>query len=105
MSCKQYMKNKPIKWAFKWWFRCRSKTGYLYEFDLYLAKKEKRELGLGETVVLDLSKKLEITYFMLYVDNFFNSPTLVEKLFNRGIYCLCTVRSDRENIMKKDKDM
>ena len=41
MSCKQYMKNKPIKWAFKWWCQCFSKTGYLYEFDLYLGKKEK----------------------------------------------------------------
>ena len=40
MSCKQYMKNKPIKWAFKWWCQCCSKTGYLYEFDLYLGKKE-----------------------------------------------------------------
>ena len=42
MSCKQYMKNKPIKWGFKWW--C-SKTGYLYEFDLYLVKKGKQSLG------------------------------------------------------------
>ena len=43
---------------------------------------------------------------MLYFDNFFNSPTLVEKLFNRGIYCLGTVQSDWKNmaIMKKDKD-
>ena len=22
MSCKQYMKNKTIKWGFKWWCRC-----------------------------------------------------------------------------------
>ena len=44
---------------------------------------------------------------MLYFDNFFNSPTLVDKLFDRGIYCLGTVRSDRKYmaIMKKDKDM
>ena len=59
MSCKQYMKNKPIKCDFKRWCRCCSKTGYLHEFDLYLGKKEKTKLGLGETVVLDLSEKLE----------------------------------------------
>ena len=43
---------------------------------------------------------------MLYFDNFFNSPTLVEKLFSRGIYCLGTVQSDWKNmsIMKKDND-
>ena len=66
-------------------------TGYLYEFDLYLGKKEKTELGLGETVVLDLSRKLKNTYCVLYSDNFFNCLTLVEKLFDRGIYCLGTV--------------
>ena len=25
----QYMKNKPIKWGFRFWFRCSSKSGYL----------------------------------------------------------------------------
>ena len=38
-----------------------------------LAKKEKLELAL-ETVILDLSKKLENTHCMLYFNNFFNSP-------------------------------
>ena len=44
---------------------------------------------------------------MLYFDNFFNSPILVAKLFNKGIYCLGTVGSDRKNmaVMKKGKDM
>ena len=44
---------------------------------------------------------------MLYLDNFFNSPTLVEKVFNREIYYLGTVRSEQKNmaIMKKNKDM
>ena len=26
-SMKQYVKNKPIKWSFKFWFRCAGKTG------------------------------------------------------------------------------
>ena len=52
--------------GFNRWCRCFSKTGYLYEFDLYLGKDEKRELRIGETVVLDLSKKLENTHFMLF---------------------------------------
>ena len=59
MSCKQCTKNKTIKWGFIWWCRCCSKTGYLYEFDLYLGKKERAEFGLGETVILNLSQKLK----------------------------------------------
>ena len=36
---RQYMKNKPIKWCFKFWFRCGSKSGCLYQFDMCLGKK------------------------------------------------------------------
>ena len=32
---KQYIESKPIKWDFKFWFRCSSKTGYLYQMDVY----------------------------------------------------------------------
>ena len=107
MSCKQYMKNKPIIWGFKWWCRCCSKTGYLYEFDLYLGNKKKAELGLRETVVLDLSKKLENTSCMLYFDNFFNSPTLVEKILIREYTALAQFQVTEKIWLskKKDKDM
>ena len=30
---RQYIKNKAIKWGFKFWFRCGAKSGY---FDMYL---------------------------------------------------------------------
>lgn len=104
---KQYIKSKPIKWGFKMWCRCDSRTGYLYEFDLYLGKKEAREDGLGETVVLQLAKKLEDTNCWLYFDNFFNSPTLIHKLYDRGIYAVGTQRSNRKFVpdMKPDKEM
>ena len=51
--------------------------------------------------------RLENTHCLLYFDNFFNSPTLVEKLFHKGIYYLGTVKRVWKNmaIMKKDKDM
>ena len=37
---KQYMKLKPMKWGFKFWFRCLSKTNYLYQMDIYLGKEQ-----------------------------------------------------------------
>ena len=106
-SMKQYIKKKPIKWGFKWWFRCSSKSGYLYEFDLYLGKKKESEIGLGENVVLTLSEKLKGTYCTLFFDNFFNSPTLVSRLFERQIYSIGTVQSNRKEMppMKPDKEM
>ena len=37
---KQYIKLKPIKWGFKFWFRCSSKSDYLYQMDIYLEKEQ-----------------------------------------------------------------
>ena len=32
---KQYIKSKPMKWSFKFWIRFSSKSGYLYQMDIY----------------------------------------------------------------------
>ena len=34
-SMKQYIKNKLIKWGFKYCYRCNSETGYVYQLELY----------------------------------------------------------------------
>ena len=106
-SMKQYLKLKPIKWGFKWWFRYGSRTGYLYEFDLYLGKKKDVEVNLGEGVVLQMTEKLHNSYCTVYFDNFFNSPVLIEKLLDNGIYGVGTVRSIRKHMpqMRSDKLM
>ena len=43
----QYIKSKPIKWGFKFWFCCSSKSGYLYQMDIYLGRKQTPEFNLG----------------------------------------------------------
>ena len=95
---RQYMKNKPIKWGFKFWFRCGAKSGCLYEFDMYLRKKGNTEFGLGESVVLSLCQKLKDTHCFVFFDNFFTSPVLLIKLLEMGIYAIGTVRTNRKNM-------
>ena len=34
-SMKHYIKNKRIKWGFKYWYRYDSETGYVYQLELY----------------------------------------------------------------------
>ena len=63
---RQYLKTKPIKWGFKWWFRCVSLNGYLYEFDFYLGKKQDVKVNLGEGVVMQLSEKLKGTFCTVF---------------------------------------
>ena len=65
-SMRQYLKTKPIKWGFKWWFRCVSLNGYLYEFDFYLGKKQDVKVNLGEGVVMQLSEKLKGTFCTVF---------------------------------------
>nr|XP_033799977.1 piggyBac transposable element-derived protein 4-like [Geotrypetes seraphini] len=105
---KQYIKNKPIKWGFKMWCRCDSKTGYLYQFDLYTGKKTDTEHGLGEGVVLMLTKSFEHLCCEIYIDNFFNSPILQLKTQQQEIYLCGTARADRKHMpknLKQDKEL
>ncbi|KAJ0180697.1 hypothetical protein K1T71_004101 [Dendrolimus kikuchii] len=58
-SLKQYMLKKSIKCGFKVWARCDSKTGYLYQFEVYTGKGANMEdEGLGYNVVSKLCADL-----------------------------------------------
>ena len=64
-------------------------------------------MNLGSSVVLDLCQVLKGTYCHVFFNNFFSSPTLIQKLHNNGLYGLGTARSNRINMpqMKKDREM
>ena len=103
----QYMKNKPIKWGFKFWFRCGAKSGYLYEFYICLRKKGNTKFGLGRSLILSLCQKLKDTHCFVFFDNFFTSPALFVKMLEMGIYAAGTMRANRKNmpVLKHDKEM
>ena len=62
---KQYIKNKRIKWGFKYCYRCDSETDYVYQLELYQEQKEKNKLNFGSSVVLDLWQDVKDTYCWL----------------------------------------
>ena len=100
---KQYMPLKPIKSELKIWCRNDSATGYLYHFDIYTEKKENRESGLGENVVMQLSRSLIGTNVRLYFDNFFTTPSLIFKLKQNQICSCGTVRQNKKSMPKNIK--
>jgi len=105
---KQYIRNKPVKWGFKLWCRCDAVSGYLYQCDLYTRHKTDTEYGLGESVVIMLTKLLEELCCQIFIDNFFNSPLLQVRLFEKKIYLCGTVRADTKHMpknLKADKEM
>ena len=77
--------------------------------DIYVGRKQTPgfNLGLGEEVGLQLTKDLERSVCSAYFDSFFNSPKLMKKLFQKGIYGIGTVRSNRKQMPKMidDKQM
>ena len=77
--------------------------------DIYLGRKQTPEfnLGLGKEVVLQLTKDLERSFCTVYLDNFLNSPKLIEKLYQKGFYGIGTVRASRKQMPKMiyDKQM
>ena len=77
--------------------------------DIYIGRKKKPgfNLVLGEEVVLQLTKDLERSFCSACFDSFFNSPKLIEKLFQKGIYGIGTIRSNRKQMPKMiyDKQM
>ena len=76
---KQYVKGKPVQWGFKLWCRCDSKTGYLFQFDLYTGKKTGYiEHGLGEGVVLSQKiSKICIVKFLLTTFSIHHSYNII----------------------------
>lgn len=93
------MPLKPIKRGYKVWCRCDSETGYLYEFDVYTGKTVNTvEEGLRAKVVKKLTNSLienEIQNVHVTFDNFFTDYTLLEYLYENGIYASGTVRKHR----------
>ena len=95
-SMKQYGKHKPIS------------SGDLSSGS---DAPVKRDICRKWTCTLErsskLTQKLNDTYCTLFFDNFFNSPSPVEKLYQRGIYGIGTIRKDRKHMpsMVPDKAM
>ncbi len=97
---KQYMKDKPVKHGIKVFVLADGKYGYISRIQIYTGKNSslsQNELGLSTKVVLDLTNGLENSHHKLYVDNYYTSPILFLKLYQNGINCCGTARTNRKH--------
>ena len=97
-SLKQYMPLKPVKRGIKVWVRADSHNGYFSQFQIYKGKGTNMspELGLGGSVVKQLTRPLVGKFHHVFMDNFFTSPTLFNCLLQDGIYACGTARMNRK---------
>ena len=80
-GCKQYMRNKPVKFGYKSWVAA-TPLGYTIQFYPYPGKDENYDSNLG----------LGGSNYHIIMDNFFTSPNLLRILKAKGIAATETVR-------------
>ena len=107
---KQYIRNKPIRFGYKFWFLCEA-DGYPYNFELYKGKDDGRKEPLGTSAVERMSSIIEsdkCKNHILDFDNFFTRCSLLVDLAGKNLRAIGTVRSNRREscffgITKKDE--
>ncbi|XP_046685691.1 piggyBac transposable element-derived protein 1-like [Homalodisca vitripennis] len=96
---KQFIRNKPIRYGYKIWVGA-TPNGYVvwkdpYQGSSHTLDPQYEHLGLGASVVLQycdvLKKNGDFPYF-LYFDNFFSGLPLFEKLSQKNIRAIGTVK-------------
>ena len=96
-SIKQYIQNKPIRFACKFWFLCGADADP-YNFELDKDKDDGRKEPLGTSVMKRMSSIIEsdeCRNHVLHFDNFFTSYSLLVDLTGRNLRAIGTVRLNR----------
>ena len=80
-----------------------SETRYLYQFDLYLGKKESVEENLEPGSVLKINESLNnghcmffFVLFWVFFQKIFNSTSLIVKRYEERLYSIGTVQKSKK---------
>lgn len=106
---RQFCKNKPIRFGFKLFVLACTKTGYTYDFLVYLGKKgtviANKTKGLAYNIVMQLCKSFYFQGYHLFVDRFYTSLHLAQDIFEKGINFVGTVNYCSTAMPKCFKDV
>lgn len=107
LSFKQYIPLKAAKFGIKTFELCEASTGYLWSFLTYTGKdtsenSRKTTSGHSKTseIVLELIKPLLRKGHTLWMDNYYNCPSLAMYLKSQKTDCVGTLRLNRKDVPK-----
>jgi hypothetical protein len=93
---KQYIPSKPHKWGYK--IYCLSSDDYLLRFEVYEGAEARSADGATFDTVMRMTRGFEDRGHVLYTDNWFTSPAVLDALQHRGIRCCGSVRRSRRGM-------
>ena len=87
LNIKVYNPKKPKKYGIKFFFLTESTTGYVIDFSVYSGMFT----SLRDTV-FGLVDRFRGQGYHLFMDNYYNSVSLAQELYDAGIHCSGTLR-------------
>lgn len=98
---RQYLPAKPTKWGIKTFALCESSTGYALRFLIYTGKNTftvdpHSKLCITEQVVMHMTQDYHNKGHIVYMDNFYSSPSLYLALKDVGVGACGTVKPNRK---------
>lgn len=94
LSFRQYLKNKTHKYGIKIFKLC-AKDYYTLQYNIYAGKNEVRETNVSYKIVLKLMEPYINLGRCLYIDNWYSSVELAEKLIKENTHMVGTLRANR----------
>ncbi|XP_064867074.1 piggyBac transposable element-derived protein 4-like [Oncorhynchus nerka] len=96
---RQYIPSKPAKYGIKSWVACDAKSSYAWKMQVYTGKAAGGgpEKNQGARVVLDLTQGLPAGHNVT-CDNFFTSYELGQRLLERNLTMVGTVRKNKAEL-------
>ena len=101
---RQFLQSKPITFDFKLFTLAESKSGYIWDFEVYTGWKGEIEQNHTINVVLRLMRPLEGKGYRVFTDNFYTSPDLYLTLRERLVYACGIERTTRKDLPKDIMD-
>jgi hypothetical protein len=93
---KQYIPSKPHKWGYK--IYCLSSEDYLLRFEIYAGAEDRSVDGATFDTVMRMTRGYEDKGHVLYIDNWFTSPAVLDAMKQKGICCCGSVRRNRRGM-------
>lgn len=105
MSYKQYNLSKRAHFGVKFYKLCESKSRYCIQFKIYTGQDTKKDANtsVSENVTMFMSISIAGYGHTLFMDNWYSSPSLFEKLQSIKINAIGTVRFSRKNMPKNSR--